>query len=144
MNKNRIEQLFRTDQLRKRQIDQERVKSMINSAEMNAKIAKTIPLNEESATVVFREIYESIRQFGDATWWLLGYEPRNHEVSIEILQEMDIDKNVLLNQLPRYKKIRNDANYRGFKVTTSQAKEILEFWNTCSENIKTLLFQKPK
>lgn len=144
MNKSRIEQLFRTDQLRKRQLDQERIKSMIHSAETNAKVAKSIPISEESATVVFREIYESVRQFGDAAWWLLGYEPRNHEVSMEILQEMEITERLQLNHLPRYKKIRNDANYRGFKVTVNQAKEIIAFWNACSENIKASLFQKMK
>lgn len=36
---------------------------------------------------------------------------------------------------PKVTKIRNDANYRGFKVSMEQAKEILEFWNVCSEEI---------
>ena len=84
---------------------------------------------------IFRETYESIRQLGDAKWWVLGYEPRNHEVSIEALKEINIKEKVKLNHLPRFKRIRNDANYRGFKVSVLQTKEILDFWNTCAPDI---------
>ena len=90
----------------------------------------------------FRETYESIRQLGDAKWWLLGYEPRNHEVSMEILKEMDIKGKVRLHHLNRFKKIRNDANYCGFKVTLAQAKEVLEFWDECAEEIVSLLLKE--
>ncbi len=102
-------------------------------------IVKTIPLSDQSAILVFRETYESIRQLGDARWWLLGYEPRNHEVSMEILKEFDITEKVRLNHLSRFKTIRNDTNYRGFKVTLAQAKEILAFWDACSQEIISLL-----
>ena len=108
-----IEQLTKTDQLRRRSIDKEKIKSIIESSTTNMKIVKTIALTEQSAILIFRETYESIRQLGDAKWWLLGYEPRNHEVSLEILKEMDIQEKVRLNYLSWFKNIRNDANYRG-------------------------------
>lgn len=112
---------------------------MIESSIVNMVIVQTIPLTEQSAILIFRESYESIRQLGDAQWWLLGYEPRNHEVSMEILKKMDIQEKVRLNHLGRFKTIRNDANYRGLKVTVAQAKEILEFWKACSQEIISLL-----
>ncbi len=139
MNKERIELLLREDKLRKRLVDKERVKSMIESSITNMFIVKTIPLTEQSAILIFRETYESIRQLGDAQWWLRGYEPRNHEVSMEVLKEMDVRDKVKLNHLSRFKMIRNNVNYRGFKVTTVQAKEILEFWEVCSLDILSLL-----
>ena len=135
MKKEQIEQWVRGDFLRKRSLDKEKVKSMIESSTTNMTIVKTIHLTEQSAILIFRESYESIRQLGDARWWLLGYEPRNHEVSMEILKEMDIKEKVKLNYLSRFKTIRNDTNYRGFKVTLPQAREILEFWDTCSQEI---------
>lgn len=139
MKKEQVEQCVRGDQIRKRSLDKERVKSIIESSTTNMTIVKTVPLTEQSAILIFRETYESIRQLGDAKWWLLGYEPRNHEVSIEILKEMEIKEKVRLNHLTRFKTIRNDTNYRGFKVTVAQAKEILEFWDTCSLEIISLL-----
>ena len=135
MKKESIEVYIKTDQIRIRQPDKERIKSVIESAKINAKIAKTIDLNDDSATLIFREIYESIRQLGDAKWWLLGYEPRNHEICMEILKELNIKEKLLLNHLSRFKRIRNDANYRGFKVNTMQAKEIVNFWDKCSNEI---------
>ena len=142
MKKEQKEQWVRVDQLRKRSLDKEKVKSMIESSITNMTIVKTVPLTEQSAILIFRETYESIRQLGDARWWLLGYEPRNHEVSMEILKEMDITEKVRLNHLSRFKTIRNDTNYRGFKVTVAQAKEILEFWGACSEEIISLLLRE--
>ena len=139
MGKEQIEQWTRMDFLRKRSLDKEKVKSMIESSTTNMTIVKTVPLSEQSAILIFRESYESIRQLGDARWWLLGYEPRNHEVSMEVLKEMDIKERMRLNHLSRFKAIRNDTNYRGFKVTIAQAREILDFWDVCSQEIISIL-----
>src|SRR3990167_7777575 len=139
MKREQIAHWVRGDQLRKKSLDREKVKSMIESSTTNMSIVKTISISEHSAILIFRETYESIRQLGDARWWLLGYEPRNHEVSMEILKEMDITEKVRLNHLSRFKRIRNDTNYRGFKVSAAQAKEIVEFWESCSAEILSLL-----
>ncbi|MBI4147333.1 hypothetical protein HY494_01630 [Candidatus Woesearchaeota archaeon] len=144
MKKEIIELLVKTDQLRRRSLDKERVKSMLESAMTNMSIVKTVTLTEQSAILIFRETYESVRQLGDALWWTLGYEPRNHEVSMEALKETDITEKVRLHHLSRFKTIRNDANYRGFKVTVAQAKEIVEFWDKCSQEIIALVKQKLK
>jgi len=134
--------MMSSGQLRIRQVDKERVKSIVKSAETNAGVVRNITLIEDSATVIFREIYESIRQLGDAYWWLNGFEPLNHEISLEILKEMNIKDKIKLNHLSRFKKIRNDANYRGFKISVAQAKEIIEFWDVCGRDIIKKLYQK--
>lgn len=130
-----INTLVKTGILLKREVDLPKIKSAIESSKINAKVAKSIPLNEDSATLTFREIYESIRQLGDAKWWSLGYEPQNHDIALEILKEMEIKNKIKLNFLERFKKIRHDANYKGFRVSISQAKEIIEFWDECSKDI---------
>ena len=131
----KIEQLLRLDLIRKRSIDKSLAKSMIESSIDVMKAIKDTPLNEQTATIIFRETYESVRQLGDARLWLLGYEPKNHEASMEILKEIEIKNKIKLNHLMRFKNIRNDINYRGFKATLSQANEILEFWNLCCDEI---------
>ncbi len=45
----------------------------------------------------------------------------------------------MLNHLARFKKIRHDSNYKGIFVLISQAKEILDFWNKCGEEILEIL-----
>ncbi len=125
--------------LRNRQKDTEKIKSMINSAEVNAKVTKSIEINEDTATLIFREIYESIRQLGDVKLWILGYEPLNHEASMEIIKEFNIKDKVKLNSLDRLKKIRHDINYRGFRASINQAKEIIDFWDNCGQEILKIL-----
>ena len=139
MKKEYIDNWLKTGALRNKQKDLEKIKSMINSAEINAKVTRTIKLNEDTATLIFREIYESVRQLGDAKWGILGFEPGNHEVSMEILKEFDIKDKVKLNSLDRFKKTRHDINYRGFRTSVNQAKEILDFWDKCGEEIVNLL-----
>ena len=130
---------LKTGIIRHRQKDKEKILSMISSAEINARVTKDVKLNEDTATLIFREIYESIRQLGDAKWWILGYEPSNHEISLEALKDLDIKEKLKLNSLDRFKKIRHDINYRGFRATISQAEEILDFWKKCGEEIIKLL-----
>ena len=123
-------------------MDKEKIKSLIASSKSNSEVTLSIKLNEKSSTVIFREIYESIRQLGDAAWWLQGYEPLDHDISLEILKEAQIKNNLELNFLDRFRKIRNDANYRGFKVTEHQAREIIAFWNKSGLEIFELIKQK--
>jgi hypothetical protein len=139
MKKEVIENWLKLGWLKYKQKDVEKIKSMIASAEINTNVTKTIKINEDSATLIFREIYESIRQLGDAKLGLLGFEPCNHEVSMEILKEFDIKEKIKLNSLERFKKTRHDINYRGFRTTIFQAEEILEFWVKCGEEIVKIL-----
>ncbi len=40
-----------------------------------------------------------------------------------------------MNRLDNFRRIRNSANYRGYKVTVEQAKEIADFWKYCSKEL---------
>jgi len=135
MNKERIALLFKDGKLRPRQPDFALAKSLISSARNDASVALAIKLDERSATVIFRTIYEAVRQLGEARWILLGYQPDNHEVGLESLLDLEIKNKVKLNYLDRFRRIRNDANYRGFTISESQAQEIVEFWKACSGEI---------
>ena len=144
MNEENIKRLIKEGRIRLRSIDKEKIKSLAISSKSNAEVAFSIDLNEKNSTVIFREIYESIRQIGDAMWWQKGCEPLDHDISLEILKNLNIKNNLELNFLDRFRKIRNDANYRGFKVTESQAKEIISFWNKSGLEILELIKQELK
>lgn len=135
MDKSIIDSLVKVKALRIKQIDLEVIKSLIESAEKNSLFVKSLDIKENSATAIFRETYESIRQLGEARWRLLGYEPSNHEISLDGLIDLDIKEKILLNHLSRFKKIRHDLNYKGVRVEVSQAREIIDFWNKCGDEI---------
>lgn len=121
--------------IRKRSPDRSRARSLAEAAEKTMHTISEMPLTNGNATIIFRETYESIRQLGDARWWLWGYEPRDHEVSMEILKEEKIPNSAKLAKLDRFRAIRNDANYSGYSVPKAVTAEILEFWGECGEEI---------
>ena len=123
-------------------MDVERIRSMINSSSINAKVAKEIKLNEETATLIFRELYESIRQLGDAKWWLLGYEPANHEVSLEILKEFGIKDKLKLNSLDRFKRIRHDINFEALELQLPKRRKFLISGTNVEKKYSELLRKK--
>jgi len=135
MEKERVDFLVREGRVRKREADTPRIKSLLVSAKENSAVVRKINITDETATMVFREFYENIRQIGDAMWWSLGYEPVSHDVSMEILKEMNIREMLRLHNIDRFRRTRNNANYRGYKVTKEQAKEISDFWDACGEDM---------
>ena len=54
---------------------------------------------------------------------------------MEILGEMKIKESVKLHKLDRFRKTKNSANYQGYKVSLEQAKEIMDFWSSCIEEM---------
>lgn len=135
MKKENIDVLVKIGVLRPKKAEKEKIKSMLVSAKINVKVAKSIPLNDETATVIFREVYESIRQLGEARWMQLNYIPSNHDISLDSLKALNIKEKIKFNYLDRFKNIRHDANYNGFIVKLTQAKEILDLWDKCGKDI---------
>ena len=115
------------------------IRSLVNSVIDDSDVALSIPLNDKSAGVIFRELYECIRRLGEANWYYLGYEPLNHDISLDGLKEMNLSNKSKLNFIDRFKKIRNDANYKGLKVEISQVKDIIDFWNDCGKEACQIL-----
>ena len=134
--------LLKEKRIRKRDTDVSKIRSLIESARNSVDVVSSLTFNEKNATVIFREIYESIRQLGDARFWLLGYEPLDHSISLESLKGLDLKDSVKLNFLDRFRQIRHDANYRGFIVSELQAREIFDFWEACAKEIILLLLKE--
>lgn len=148
MKQEKIDKLLKDRDIRTKERNPAEVRSIINASIQVARFATSLKITENNATIIFRELYESIRQLGDALWLGEGYEAQTHEATITILKELDIPHKVKLNFLDRYKKIRHDSNYRGILASVDQAKEIVGFWKTCSEEIidkiEEKLKEKPK
>ncbi len=136
MKKEEIDLMLSEKMIRKRSPDRFRAESLIKAALVNADFARMSPVEEKTATGIFRELYEAFRQLGDAKWWMLGYEPvDSHKASMKVLMSAEIRNSFKLQTLDRLRIIRNDANYRGELVKKEQAVEILSLWNEVSENL---------
>ena len=139
MRKEMIELLEKEGKLYAKQPNKEKARSLINSSENNAEVILSLQLDELRATIIFRELYESIRQLGEALWILEGYEPNPqrayHETCLLIIKDTEISHKLKLSHLDRYRKIRNDANYQGNIILKEQAEELVGFWKTAGVEI---------
>lgn len=126
MDNDRIKKLTERTQLRTRTRDVPIARALAAAAEQTGQALPHIPLTEHSAPMLFDAVYKALRQIGDGHWWLLGYEPRTHDVSIELLIDLDP---AIAQKMERFKQLRHDAAYRGSKISTENAQEIITFWN---------------
>jgi len=135
MNKTYIAVMLREKRIRPKTVEIAKVRSLVENITTNANVVLGIVLNKNSATVIYRELYECIREIGDALWWLEGYEPLDHGISIEILETQKVTNLNSLKHLETYRKIRHDIHYRGFRASEAQARELIEFWNTSGKEL---------
>ncbi len=141
MKLERIQYYLDQGLLRKRTIDTQRLNSLLSSAKDNSDYASSLEINEKSSTAIFKELYDCFRQLGDAKLLLLGYESQgkgSHEVSIEAIQEEKVDF-LAFNNLDRFRRLRNDANYKGYKATVADAQDISNVWKNCGNKLINLL-----
>jgi len=135
MNDHQIRLWLSKGILKKRSKDIPIINSLLNSARIKAEGVKLIPVEEKTATIIFGALYESLKQLGDAKWWIKGYESKSHVPSMQILADSEVENNVKLGNLDRFRRIRNDANYRGYQITIEQAKEIIAFWDEFNKKL---------
>ncbi len=131
--------LLSKGRIRKISPDRARAMSLVQTSEATMEAVLSIPLNDKTSTLIFRETYESIRQLGDARWRLLGYSPEDHQVISEILKEEKITHSALLAKFDRFRQIRHNANYGGYTVSPAVAQEILDFWKSCGTEMLSKL-----
>lgn len=86
MKSESIEEKLKYKDLIKKSPDKPQAKSLIESSENNANEILKINLSESNSQIIFRKIYESIRQLGDACWNIPSYVLQNHEVSLDAIK----------------------------------------------------------
>lgn len=101
-----------------------RAKSLIKSSEQALNTARIIPIKEETLKTIFRELYESLRQYCEALGYSEGYKFLNHESITSFLNEILGEKEISL-KFDRYRKLRNGINYYGNNIEISTVKEAL-------------------
>lgn len=105
-------------------IDIMRAKSLIKSSQQALSTAKIIPFREETLKTVFRELYESLREYCEALGYVKGYKFLNHESITDFLHEILNEKEISL-KFDRYRKLRNGINYYGNTIEMQTIKDAL-------------------
>jgi len=120
-----FENLIRNGIVKKVPKDAIRAKSLIKSAEQALGTAKDIPIEEDKLKTIFRELYESLRQYCEALGYLKGYKFLNHESIAVFLDEILNEKEISI-KFDRYRKLRNGINYYGDVIEITTVKGTLK------------------
>lgn len=119
-----FENLIKGSFVKKVPIDIVRAKSLVKSSEQALSTAKIIPFKEETLKTIFRELYESLREYCESLGYIKGYKFLNHESITNFLDEVLEEKEISL-KFDRYRKLRNGINYYGNTIEMQTVKDAL-------------------
>lgn len=126
---------FITDgKIRKAQPDTQQAKSLLQMSEQNLKAIKEIRLTDSTASILFSQIYESLRQVIEAIAILKGFKVYSHEAYTYFLKELSED--VASQKFDRLRRLRNGIHYYGKPVSVAVTKNTLEEASQLSAELK--------
>ena len=116
---------------RKKIPDIKKAESLVNSSLEDMKYTMTLKINNKSSNTIIRNVYECFRMLGEALLAKKGIESRDHIMPINELISFKINTIRPLNILDNLRKLRRNVNYYGYKSTSEDAKQAIEFAKSC-------------
>jgi hypothetical protein len=135
-----FEELIKNGTVKKVSKDIIRTRSLIKSSEQALNAARDISVKEEKLKTIFRELYESLRQYCEALGYIRGYKFLNHESITIFLEEILKEKEISL-KFDRYRKIRNGINYYGNTIEMVTVKDALKEIPLIIDKLKKIKIQ---
>ncbi|MEK6841766.1 MAG: HEPN domain-containing protein [Nanoarchaeota archaeon] len=116
---------------RRKTSDVKKAISLINSSNEDMKYTTTLDINESSANTIVRNVYECFRMLGEALLAKKGIESKDHATPINELISLQIKTARPLNILDNLRRLRRNVNYYGYKSTSEDAKNAINFSKEC-------------
>ena len=102
-------------------------KSLLQKAETRMKRVSGESIEEENSSLIFEDIYESLREAAQSLMELKGYKPYSHEVVVSFLKEYKLLSEENTHVLDTYRTLRNNSVYRAEMVSVEKCKEAFSF-----------------
>lgn len=99
--------------------------TLLEKAKIRNKRIKDV--QEDEASIVFEDIYESIREAAQSLMEMYGYKPYSHEALIAFLKQNKLLSEQDIHIIDTYRIIRNDSVYRAETVSVTKTVEALKF-----------------
>jgi len=121
-----FEYFIETNEAKKSIVDINLAKSLIK--DMQERIGKTDLLDiKVFPKIIFENIYDALRDFCDALLALSGYKSYSHQASISFLAKQGFEVS-LIEDLDRFRYIRNGSKYYGLSISIEDAQQIRNFY----------------
>jgi len=117
--------------MRVKKPDHKNALSLIIESENQMKFTLTIPVTEDSAFTVLRNIYECFRMLGDALLANQGLETTDHIEPLNALLKLNIDTKRPINTIDSLRRIRHNINYYGYHPTIIEANYAIDIAKSC-------------
>ncbi len=102
-------------------------KSLRDKALARLEYVKGQKIDDGSASFVFEDVYECLREAAQSLMALKGLKPYSHEAVIAFLRDSyNVPPNAV-SRFDRYRILRNKAVYRGQNISSETCREALDF-----------------
>lgn len=137
---NSFKNYLKNGKVRKKTIDPEEAKSLIEKALNRLEYIKDRKINKRTATFVLEDAYESIREAAQSLMSIKGFKPYSHEATIAFIKEFygTEFKEDEIRKFDQFRKLRNDSVYRATEIMSKDAKSALSFAKKFVKKIEKL------
>src|SRR3989338_1183816 len=102
--------------------------ALVRKAEDRLKYSIKIRLiDNNTASYIFEDVYECIREAAQTLMSAKGYKPYSHEALISFIKEFFKFRESDMTAFDRYRILRDKSVYRGEKVSAQTCKEAVDF-----------------
>ena len=105
--------------------------SIVNAAERELNYTLKLPVNEESAFNVIRNIYECFRMLGDARLVSSGITSQDHVEQIKELEKIQVKTDRPIKLINALRRIRHNINYYGYIPSKAEAEDAISIAKAC-------------
>lgn len=113
-------------------VDEELIKSLINSSENKAKSEKMLELTETTTSSKITLVYDSLREVLEALALKNGYKIYNHECYTAFLKEL-IKSSDKGEEFDYIRRVRNSVNYYGKTLSMNETDKLIKRINVLRE-----------
>ena len=111
--------------------DKKNAISIINAAERELIYTLKLPVTEESAFNIIRNIYECFRMLGDARLVSKGLISLDHVEQIRELETIQVKTDRPIKLIDTLRKIRHNINYYGYIPSKVEAEDAVSIAKAC-------------
>lgn len=111
--------------------DKKNALSIINAAKREMSYTLKLPINEDSAFNIIRNIYECFRMLGDARLASKGIVSQDHIEQIKELETVQVKTERPIRLVDSLRRIRHNINYYGYIPSKVEAEDAVSIANAC-------------
>lgn len=124
---NKFEKMVDGGGVRKNEPDPGKARGLIEMAMSDMERVNMEKINEDSASYVFKNAYDVIRYSISALMALDGFHPYSHVAVVAYMRDELTISDSLASKFNKFRKLRNNIEYRAERATVKEAEEILNF-----------------